>query len=423
MTAELICVGTELLLGNIVNTNGAYLAQKCAELGLSMYYQNVVGDNAKRLGESFQTAFKRSDVVLLCGGLGPTGDDLTKETVAAALNKTLVEDARTKKHIQKFMEKYLAGNPQAKITENNWKQALIPKGALVLENANGTAPGLILEEGEKTVILLPGPPGELISLFEKQVYPYLREKQPQVICSEVLKVCGIGESQVETDIADLIQKQENPTLATYAKPGEVHLRVTARAENEKAAKKLMKPLVRELKVRFGASIYTTDQGKNLETAVVELLKNQNLTLTTAESCTGGALSARIVSVPGASQVLKQGFVTYSNKAKKRFLMVKKSTLKEHGAVSEKCAKEMAKGGTFVTGADVAVSVTGFAGPEGGEEAPVGTVFIGCNIKGKTVVKEYHFNGDRSSVREQAATNALVLLRECILENFRQKEGK
>lgn len=246
----------------------------------------------------------------------------------------------------------------------------------------------------------------------------------EVKYSEILKVCGMGKEEVDTLTADLTAQQKNPVFSVCEKPGEVHLVVTADAENEKAAKKLVKPLVRELKVRLGANIYTTDPEKNLETAVTELFMNQKLTLTTVESCTGGALSARIVDVPGASEVLKQGFITYSNKAKKRFVMVKKSTLEKHGAVSEKCAKEMAKGGVFVTGSDVAVSVTGFAGPEGGtEEVPVGTVFIGCTFKGKTTVREYHFEGDRSSVREQAVVNALVLLRDCVLENFEQKEKK
>lgn len=418
MTAELICVGTELLLGNIVNTNGAYLAKKCADLGLSMYHQSVVGDNEERLTDCIKTAVGRSDIVLLCGGLGPTRDDITKEIAARVMGKELVEDEHSRQRIQACLENYVKGHPERKITKNNWKQALIPSGAMVVDNDNGTAPGLILEEGDKVLILLPGPPDELIPMFENEIQPWLRKRQPEVICSEMVKVCGIGESQVETEIGDLIEKQSNPTIATYAKIGEVHLRVTAKAENEKAARKLMKPMVRELKVRFGASIYTTDEDKNLESAVVELLRNQNITLTTVESCTGGALSARIVDVPGASDVLKQGFVTYSNKAKKKYIMVKKSTLKEYGAVSEKCAKEMAKGGCFVTGSDAAISVTGFAGPDGGTpEQPVGTVFIGCCLKGKTVVKEYHFGGGRSKVREQAVTNALILLRECILENF------
>lgn len=418
MTAELICVGTELLLGNIVNTNGAYLARQCAALGLSMYHQSVVGDNGERLAESIETAVKRSDVILLCGGLGPTKDDLTKEIAARVLGKELVEDKHTRQRIEKYMENYIKGHPERKITENNWKQALIPEGARVVDNENGTAPGLILEKKGTVLILLPGPPDELIPMFENSIAPWLRKRQPEVICSEMVKVCGIGESQVETEISDLIDGQTNPTIATYAKPGEVHLRVTAKAENEKAARKLMKPMVRELKVRFGANIYTTDEDKNLENAVVDLLRNQNITLTTVESCTGGALSSRIVDVPGASDVLKQGFVTYTNKAKRKYILVKKSTLKEYGAVSEKCAREMAKGGCFVTGSDAAVAVTGFAGPDGGTpEYPVGTVFIGCCLKGKTVVKEFHFGGNRSKIREQAVIQALILLRECILENF------
>lgn len=240
--------------------------------------------------------------------------------------------------------------------------------------------------------------------------------------SEILKVCGIPKNQIEIMVAELTAENADAGIAVLERPGEIHLVVTAEAETEKEAAKKIKPVVRGLKARLGVKIYTTDENKTLETVVVELLKNQKLTLTTVESCTGGALSARIVDVPGASEVLKQGFITYSNKAKKRFIMVKKSTLKKHGAVSEKCAKEMAKGGTFVTGSDAAVSVTGLAGPDGGtEETPVGTVFIGCDLKGKTYVKEYHFEGDRSSVREQAVVNALELLREAVLENLESGE--
>lgn len=421
MTTELIFVGTELLLGDIVNTNGAYLAKKCAALGLSLYYQSVVGDNEERLGEMIKTAAKRSDIVILCGGLGPTEDDLTKETAAKVMGKELVENKHSKKRISAYLENYVKGHANRKITENNWKQAMIPEGAIVIDNDNGTAPGVIMEEDSCTLILLPGPPNELIPMFEDKIFPYLRGRLPEIICSEVIKICGIGESQAEDQIRDLIQAQSNPTIATYAKTGEVHIRVTAKASSEKEARKLMRPLVRELKVRFGASIYTTDEEKTLETAVVELLHNQNLTLTTVESCTGGALSARIINVPGASEVLKQGFVTYSNRAKKKYIMVKKSTLKEHGAVSEKCAKEMAKGGCFITNSDAALSVTGLAGPDGGTEAtPVGTVFIGCCLKGKTTIKEFHFNGSRNKVRDQAVTYALILLRECILENYENR---
>lgn len=418
MIVELVCVGTELLLGNIVNTNAAYLAEMCARLGLSMYYQSVVGDNEERMTQVIAQAVDRSDVVILCGGLGPTQDDLTKEVTAKVMGMKLVEDEHTRNCIQEYMNNLFVGRPDAKITDNNWKQALVPEGALILDNANGTAPGLIIEENGKIVILLPGPPNELKPMFENQVYPYLREKQPEVILSRMIKICGIGESAVEDKIRDMIDAQNNPTIATYAKTGEVHLRVTARAESEAEAKKMIKPVVRELKVRFGKNIYTTDEHKTLEECVIDLLKAQELELTTVESCTGGALAARLVNVPGASDVLKQGLVTYSNKSKRKFTLVKKSTLKDEGAVSHKTAKEMAKGAVENTGCDVSVSVTGLAGPNGGtKEKPVGLVYIGCCYKGKTTVREFHFNGNRSKVREQAVVQGLVLLRDCILENY------
>ena len=232
MIVELISVGTEILLGNIVNTNAAYLSEKCAQLGLSLYYQTVVGDNPDRLEETLRTALNRSDVVILGGGLGPTQDDLTKEVTARVLGKNLVEDAHSRELIQRFFDT----RGIAEITDNNWKQALVPAGAIVIDNDNGTAPGLILEEGEKIVILLPGPPGEMKPMFEKDIFPYLNKKQPEVIVSETVKICGMGESKVETMISDLIEKQTNPTIATYAKIGEVHLRLTAKAADEAAAK-------------------------------------------------------------------------------------------------------------------------------------------------------------------------------------------
>lgn len=416
MVAELVSVGTEILLGNIVNTNAAYLAEMCARLGLSVYYQTVVGDNEVRMTEIFQTALGRSDVVIITGGLGPTKDDLTKETAAKVLGMKLVEDAHTRQRIESYLDDYVKSHPGNTVTENNWKQALVPEGAKVLDNENGTAPGLILEKDGKTVVLLPGPPGELKPLFEEQVYPYLKKGQPEVIYSQMVKICGIGESIVETKIADLIEKQDNPTIAPYAKTGEVHLRITARAKDKAEAKKLIKPVTRELKVRFGRNIYTTDEKKTLEEAVVELLAAKDMTVTTAESCTGGAIAARIVNVPGASDVLKQGFVTYSNKAKRKYLMVKKSTLKSEGAVSEKTAREMAKGGCFMTKSDACIAVTGIAGPGGGtDKKPVGLVYIGCCVGGHVEVRECHFNGSRSQVREQSVVSALTLLRDCILE--------
>ena len=415
MITELISVGTEILLGNIVNTNSAYLAEMCARLGLSLYYQSVVGDNKDRMKKTIQLAMERSDIVILTGGLGPTQDDLTKEVTAEVMGLKLTEDAHTRKRIDKYMESYAGNNPDRKITQNNWKQATVPEGAIVLDNVNGTAPGLILEKGDKIAILLPGPPNEMKPMFEEQVYPYLRGKQSNIFYSQIVKICDVGESQVAAEIQDLIGSQNNPTIAPYAKTGEVHVRITARAKDEKEDKKLVKPYVHEIKKRFGKHVYTTEENKTLEEAIVDLLKEKEMRLSLVESCTGGALAARIVNVPGASEVFGAGFVTYSNKAKRKMVQVKKSTLKTVGAVSERCASEMARGGANVSGADVCLSVTGIAGPGGGtKEKPVGTVFMGCCCHGETHVREFHFVGSRSKIREQSVSHGLAFLRECIM---------
>ena len=253
MITELISVGTEILLGNIVNTNSAYLSEKCALLGLSVYYQDVVGDNEGRMRDVIRTALDRSDVVILTGGLGPTEDDITKEVTADLMGMPLKEDSHSRKRIDKYLKEYEKNNPQRRITKNNYKQAMVPEGAIVLDNHNGTAPGLILEKKGKTAILLPGPPNELKPMFEEYVVPYLQKNQPEIIVSQMVKISGIGESQVAEEIQDLIESQTNPTIAPYAKTGEVHLRVTASAENEKACRKLIKPVVKELKKRFGGS--------------------------------------------------------------------------------------------------------------------------------------------------------------------------
>lgn len=414
MIVELISVGTELLLGNIVNTNTQYLAEKCALLGLTMYNQSVVGDNPERLTETVQTAVDRSDIVILTGGLGPTEDDLTKETCAKLMGYSLVEDPHTKERLVEYFKNGIF----KEIPENNWKQAMIPEGCMVLDNHNGTAPGLIMEKNGKLMILLPGPPNELHPMFMEQVYPYLQAMQPEVILSQMVKICGIGESQVETDLLDLIDKQTNPTIAPYAKTAEVHLRITAKAANEEEAKKLIKPVVKEIKNRFGTAVYSTREDETLEMAVVRLLEKYELTVTTAESCTGGLLAGRLINVPGASEVFKEGFITYSNKAKRKRLDVNKSTLKKYGAVSEQTAKEMATGGVFAADADVCVSITGIAGPEGGtEEKPVGLVYIACYVKDKAYVERFQFKGNREKIREQAVVKALDLLRRTVLAQY------
>ncbi len=411
MVVELISVGTEILLGNIVNTNAAYLAEQCAGLGLSCYYQDVVGDNEERLCAVIRTALSRADILLISGGLGPTQDDLTKEAAAKVLERSLYLHEESRAALQAYFEKR-----GLEITDNNWKQAMVPEGCIVLDNPNGTAPGIIMEKDGKHIILMPGPPNEMIPMFETSVVPYLNGLQSGVIFSQTVKICGVGESKAESMVKDLIDSQSNPTIATYAKTGEVHLRVTARAENEKEAKKLVKPVVKDLKGRFGSSVYTTEDDVTLETAVVDLLRANHLSLVTAESCTGGALAARIVNVAGVSDVFKAGYVTYSNKSKRRLLGIKKSMLLKHGAVSKEVAREMAKGAAVFSKADVTVSVTGIAGPDGGtEEKPVGLVYIGCSVCGKVTIKECRFSGSRAKIRENTVSAALALLRECILQ--------
>lgn len=412
MVVELVSVGTELLLGNIVNTNARYLSEKCAMLGLSVYYQTTVGDNEERLAEVIKTALNRSDIVILNGGLGPTEDDLTKETCAKVMGLPLVTD----QHTEERLKEYYKGRKKEDLPESNWKQAVIPEGAVVFDNGNGTAPGLVVEQNGKTVILVPGPPNELYPMMEKQICPYLQKKNEEVILSQMVKICGFGESKVEEMILDLIDKQTNPTLATYAKQGEIHLRVTARAATEEEAKKLLKPMVKEIKKRFGEAVYTTDEKETLTDVVVKLLKKHELTVTTAESCTGGLLAGTLVGVPGVSEVFREGFVTYSNKAKRKLLDVSKSTLKKYGAVSAQTAKEMAKGGVFATDADICVAITGLAGPDGATpEKPIGLVYIACYMNDKVHVEEFRFKGDRQKIRERSVVQALDVLRRSILE--------
>ena len=416
MIAELISVGTELLLGNIVNTNAAFLSEECAKLGISVYYQTVVGDNAGRLKEAIEIAKNRADVIILGGGLGPTEDDLTKETTAEVVGRALYLDEHSKALIEGYFEKL--GRDKSAITANNWKQAMMPEGCIVIDNDNGTAPGVILEADGKIAIMLPGPPNELIPMWKKSIAPYLKSKQPEILESMTVKICGMGESRVETELLDLIDTQTNPTIATYAKTGEVHIRLTAKAANSEEAKAIIQPVYWEIKSRLGQYIYTTEEQVTLEDTIVDMLKAADLTLTTVESCTGGLLSGRIVNVSGASDVFKQGFVTYANKAKRKLVDVKKATLEEFGAVSEQTAREMAEGGRKAAKSDVCISITGIAGPGGGsEEKPVGLVYIGCCVKGKTVVKRYQFSGNRQKVRDYAVVSSLVLLRECLLNHM------
>lgn len=410
MTAEIICVGTELLLGNIVNTNAAFLSEKLAYLGINCYFQTVVGDNRDRLLSVINTALSRADILIFSGGLGPTEDDLTKETVAEALGKKLIRDKWAEQEIADYFA--LRGRIP---TDNNWKQADVIEGCEILYNKNGTAPGIFVSEGEKTVILLPGPPLELKSMFTDSVMPKLQQKCGQVFYSQTVKIVGPGESSVETQILDMLNTQENPTIAPYAKTGEVHLRVTARAKDEKEAREKTAPVVEELYRRFGNAVYTTDADETLEMALTKLLIKKKYTMTTAESCTGGMIAARMVNAPGVSAVLKSGFITYANEVKEELLGVSHDTLEKFGAVSRETAEEMAEGAVKAAHTDAAVAVTGIAGPDGGtKEKPVGLVYIGVNVRGNVEVREYHFSGSRQKIRESVTAAALTFLREKLL---------
>ncbi len=418
MVVEIVTVGTELLMGNIVNTHARYLSEKCALLGLSVYYQTVVGDNPGRMAETFRLALSRADILLVTGGLGPTEDDLTKEIAAEVMAIPLEENLQIREQIREYLEK----NVYDVIPESNYKQAMLPVGSRIFPNANGTAVGLAMEKEGKRVILLPGPPSELYPMFETYVEPYLRQLHPEVIHSAMVKICGIGESKVEEMVRDMIDAQTNPTIATYAKLSEVDMRVTAKGESLEACEALLAPVLHEMEERFGNYIFTTREKESLEEVVVGLLAQKALRLAVAESCTGGLVTGKLINVPGASEVLEEGFVTYSNEAKHRSLGVSLDSLGKFGAVSEEVAREMAEGAARKAGADVGLSITGIAGPGGGtSEKPVGLVYMACSCARGTFAEVFRFRGNRNKVREQAVMRALNLVRLTVMQPMDRME--
>ena len=405
MKAEIITVGTEILLGDILNTNCRYLSRELAAMGIEMYYQITVGDNEERLLKTLEESLNRSDIVICTGGLGPTEDDITKEVCAKYFGYEL---ELHKPSLDAMIERFKHMNRVP--TKNNEKQAYFPKEAYILKNDNGTAPGCIMEKEGKMIVVLPGPPKEMESMFENYVKPYLSKLTDDVIESEVLRIIGVGESKVENDILDIIDSQTNPTIATYAKGYECTLRITAKAKSVEEAKELIKPMSDEMKRRFGQSLYAVGE-TSIEEVVAKMLVENNLKIAVAESCTGGMVSASLINYPGISSVFMEGCVTYSNEAKMKSLGVKKETLDVYGAVSDKCAKEMASGVAARYNTNVGIATTGIAGPGGGtDEKPVGLVYFGIYINGKVISKKYVFNGDRQGVRERATRTILNDLR-------------
>lgn len=410
MRAEIITVGTEILLGDIVNTNSRYLARELALLGIEVYYQGSVGDNEDRLLEAFGESLKRSDLVITTGGLGPTLDDITKEVAAKYFGQKMELNQKSWDEIREFMSK-LDKSP----TENNKRQAYFPKEATILKNNNGTAPGAIFKKDKKTIIVLPGPPREMVAMFEESVRPYLESLTEDILVSKTLRLYGIGESKLETELLDVIKGQTNPTVAPYASDMEVTLRITAKAKSSEEATKLIGPMEESIRTRVGKYIYG-EGDTSLDEVVSKILVEKNLKIAVAESCTGGMVSASLINYPGISSVFMEGLITYSNEAKMERLGVKKETLDKFGAVSEETAIEMAQGVCKKFNTNVGVSTTGVAGPRGGtDEKPVGLVYIGVCINGKTKVKKLNLSGNRFKVRQRAAKEALNELRILLLE--------
>jgi nicotinamide-nucleotide amidase len=409
MNAEIICVGTELLLGDVVNTNAVHIAKGLAAAGINVYYQSVVGDNPQRLKDSIRLAFKRSDLIVMTGGLGPTYDDLTKETVAEYFGRKMKLHQPSLDHLNEVFNKFYSGQYK-KMTENNVKQAYMPRGAVVFDNKNGTAPGLAVTDGNKTAVLMPGPPREMVPMFDNQVLPYLSRDSKKVLVSKNIYIFGMGESAVEDMLHDYMLSMDNPTIAPYARTGEMYLRVTASADNKGQAEEMLSPVVDKIQNLIGDYIYGIDVG-NLETAVVRKLKEKNLMVGTAESCTGGWVSKQITGVEGSSEVFGCGVCAYANETKIKVLGVKKETLAQFGAVSFETAREMAAGIRKISGADIGISVTGIAGPGGGtEQKPVGLVYIGIDSKSLTETLELTlsrgYQNERDHIRYTATLRAL-----------------
>lgn len=410
MRAEIIAVGTELLLGHTLNTHASFLSRECSELGIGVYYHITVGDNRDRLKEVIRTARERSDLVILTGGLGPTDDDLTKETVAEVLGIELEEHPPTKRRIEDlFRQRGLSVPP------GNYKQALTFPQGIVFPNDHGTAPGLAVTHEGVTFVMLPGPPHELIPLFQTQVKPFLISLLPEaeVIHSQVLRFFGIGESHLEERIKDLIDGQTNPTIAPYAKRGEVTIRLTAKASDVKEAEERIAPVRRAILDRVGMYCYS-EYDETLEQVAVNALRRAGETLALAESCTGGLVAQMITSVPGASEVFKGGVVCYTDEAKEQLLKVPRHILDKHGAISMETACILAEQTARRMDADWGMSVTGVAGPSPAEGKPVGLIYVGLAEKGRSArAYRFTFRGSREDIRVRAAKQMLFLLQERI----------
>ncbi|MFJ7729186.1 competence/damage-inducible protein A [Neobacillus sp. NPDC097160] len=415
MNAEIIAVGSELLLGQIVNTNARFLSQQLAGLGINVYFHTVVGDNPDRLISAIEIAEKRAKMIIFTGGLGPTKDDLTKETIARHIGKELVMDQTALESIELYFKR-----TNRVMTENNRKQALVLKGSHILPNDHGMAPGMVVESGSHNYMLLPGPPKEMEPMFLQYGCQALASKNNsnEKIVSRVLRFFGIGEAALETEIIDLIDAQSNPTIAPLAGDGEVTLRLTAKHVDEHIALSMLDEMEMKINQRVGQFLYGYDNSSLLG-ELAKTLKERKLTITAAESLTGGLFQQELTSIAGVSSVFKGGVVCYSNEVKQQVLQVKPETLEKHGAVSEQCAKELAENAARLVNSDIGISFTGVAGPDELEGKPVGTVYIGIAIKGRaTVVEKMILAGTREANRNRAVKFGCYL----ILRNFKESQN-
>ncbi|MDR0445450.1 MAG: competence/damage-inducible protein A [Oscillospiraceae bacterium] len=405
--AEIIGVGTELLLGNIVNTDARDVSQALSRLGINVYFHTVVGDNPERLKQAVAIARARADIIITTGGLGPTYDDLTKQTLAEAFGKQLLFDEKEAEKIRGFFRDRLG---HLQITENNFRQAMLPEGCVVFDNGCGTAPGCAFESDGKHVLMLPGPPRECRAMIESGMLPYLKRLAGDEIYSRNIHVFGLGESAVEARLRDIMESSSNPTLAPYAKDAETTLRVTARAKSREDADALMNPIIEHVKKTLGDIVYGVDTD-SLENTVISLLRDSGGTLAVAESCTGGLLAKRLTDIPGASRVFLGGITAYSDDAKIALVGVPRETLEAHGAVSRETAEALALGAREKLRAGLGIGITGVAGPGADEHGnPEGRVFISLSAEGTLVTRSLDLYYDRERIRIASASHALDMAR-------------
>lgn len=413
MKAEILSVGTELLLGEIDDTNASYISRRLAGAGVDVYFRHTVGDNLERLLQMLHSVRRRADIIILCGGLGPTPDDLTREALAELTQRPLQSVPEAELRLRQFF-----AQRDRRPTENNFKQCQVPRGGELLDNPVGTAPGIWLEHEKNLFIAVPGPPPEMAEMVDNQVLPRLRQRlkidSGGVLYTRFLRTTGLGESQVADLLDDLLREQGDPTLALYASPAEVRIRLATKAESAVAAQQVFSPVEQEMRRRLGAAVYGVDE-ESMEVALGQALLAAGATLAVAESCTGGLIASRITDVPGASRYLLAGYITYSNQAKEDLLGVPPAVLEKHGAVSEQCAQAMAQGARQRSGAGYIAAVTGIAGPEGGTpEKPVGLVYIAVSEAEVTEVHRFVWPGARDQFKRRVSQVTLDLLRRKVM---------